>query len=55
MYQEGLEWPVMPEAADSIRLLLLVHWPVPECHARSSVMAHLCRMVRALAGPADGT
>ena len=54
MYQEGLEWPVMPEAADSIRLLLLVHWPVPECHARGSIMAHLCRMVRALAGPADG-
>ena len=55
MYQEGLEWPIMPEAADSIRLLLLVHWPVPEGHARSSIVAHLRRMVcAALTWSADG-
>lgn len=44
-YQERLDWPVMLEATNSVCLLLLLHRPVPESHARSCVMAHLVCMI----------
>lgn len=46
-HQEGLNGAAVLEAAEGVCLLLLIHRPVPECHACCGVMAHLGRMVRA--------
>ena len=54
--QVGLDGPLMLNATQTIRLLLLIYWPIPEGHACCRVVTHLFCMVGApLARPAAAT